>query len=67
MGVLLKDIDKTNWNKCIFLTTDPDNVGELKMPVTTDNNVVLLRQDCQTLFGRDKMNREAVHDLNRIA
>ncbi|MDN4088527.1 GNAT family N-acetyltransferase [Paenibacillus polymyxa] len=25
MGVLLKDIDKTNWTKCIFLTTDPDN------------------------------------------
>lgn len=23
--VLLKEIDKTNWTKCIFLTTDPDN------------------------------------------
>ncbi|MNW36523.1 Spermine/spermidine acetyltransferase [compost metagenome] len=25
MEILLKDIDKTNWTKCIFLTTDPDN------------------------------------------
>ncbi|MBE9917124.1 GNAT family N-acetyltransferase [Paenibacillus donghaensis] len=24
MGVLLKDIDETNWQECIFLTTDPD-------------------------------------------
>ncbi|GIP19946.1 N-acetyltransferase [Paenibacillus sp. J22TS3] len=24
MGVLLKDIDETNWQECIFLTTDPE-------------------------------------------
>ncbi len=39
MEVLLKDIDEGNWEKCIFLTTDPDKNHYLVEKLVASNAV----------------------------
>lgn len=41
MGITLRDIDTTNWTKCIFLTTDPDNNHYLLEEYVASNAVSL--------------------------